>query len=150
MTQARDAAGQFVSRFDPETVDRIFERIAEGEPAAPILRELDIPKRSFYDWLEKNVDMAAAYQKAREAGEEVIAADCLAIADDGTNDYVPGKDGPRFDSEHVQRSKLRIDTRLKLLAKWNPKKWGDKVEHSGKLHVAHEDFLAKLPDPAAE
>ena len=27
--------------------------------------------------------------------------------------------------------KLQIETRLKLLAKWNPKKYGDKVTHSG-------------------
>jgi hypothetical protein len=30
-----------------------------------------------------------------------------------------------------KRSKLRIETRLKLLAKWNPKKWGDKLELAG-------------------
>jgi hypothetical protein len=27
--------------------------------------------------------------------------------------------------------KLRIETRLKLLAKWNPKKYGDKVQVGG-------------------
>ena len=32
------------------------------------------------------------------------------------------------DTDHIQRAKLRIDTRLKLLAKWNPKKWGDKLD----------------------
>jgi hypothetical protein len=37
----------------------------------------------------------------------------------------------QLDREHVQRSKLRIETRLKLLAKWNPKKWGDKLELAG-------------------
>lgn len=38
-----------------------------------------------------------------------------------------------MNTEHVQRSKLRIETRLKLLAKWNPKKWGEKVDlnHGG-------------------
>jgi hypothetical protein len=35
----------------------------------------------------------------------------------------------------VEHRKLRIDTRLKLLAKWNPKKYGDKqaIEHSGEV-----------------
>jgi len=34
----------------------------------------------------------------------------------------------------IKHRNLRIDTRLKLLAKWNPKKYGDvsKVEHSGR------------------
>ena len=71
---------------------------------------------------------------ARETGEEVIAQECLAIADDGTNDWMEYQvteytTAYRLNGEHVQRSKLRIDTRLKLLAKWNPKKYGDKVEN---------------------
>jgi hypothetical protein len=33
----------------------------------------------------------------------------------------------QVDSGSVQHAKLRIETRLKLLAKWNPKTWGDRV-----------------------
>ena len=33
-----------------------------------------------------------------------------------------------FDSEHVQRSKLRVETRLKLLAKWDPRRYGDRLQ----------------------
>jgi hypothetical protein len=39
--------------------------------------------------------------------------------------------GPRLNAEHVQRSKLRIETRLKLLAKWSPKKYGERVQVAG-------------------
>ena len=46
-----------------------------------------------------------------------------------------GKDGEsagwELNGDHVQRSRLRIDTRLKLLAKWNPRKYGDKLAHTG-------------------
>ena len=35
-----------------------------------------------------------------------------------------------FNAEHVQRSKPRIETRLKLLAKWS-KKYADRMTHSG-------------------
>jgi hypothetical protein len=30
------------------------------------------------------------------------------------------------DSEWISRSRLRVETRLKLLAKWDPKRYGDK------------------------
>ena len=33
----------------------------------------------------------------------------------------------KLNGEHVQRSKLRIETRLKLLACWNPSKYGNKT-----------------------
>jgi hypothetical protein len=57
----------------------------------------------------------------------------LDIADNATNDWMEkqGKDGTelyQLNGEHIQRSKLRIETRLKLLAKWNPRKWGEKVD----------------------
>lgn len=66
-----------------------------------------------------------------------------------------GKDGQpvgwMLNGDHVQRSKLRIETRLKLLAKWNPKKWGDKLDlnHAGKDGGPLE-FLVKVDrDPGA-
>ena len=43
--------------------------------------------------------------------------------------------GPRVNAEHIQRSKLRIETRLKLLAKWNPKKYGDKLALEGEIGI---------------
>ena len=45
-----------------------------------------------------------------------------------------GEDGgksPKFNAENVQRSKLRAWARLQLLAKWQPKKYGDKLELTG-------------------
>jgi hypothetical protein len=68
-------------------------------------------------------------------GFDAIAEEALEIADDGSNDWMERrrKDGSTeevVNSEHVQRSKLRIETRLKLLAKWSPKRYGDKQTHS--------------------
>jgi len=44
----------------------------------------------------------------------------------------------------IEHRKLRIDTRLKLLAKWNPKKYGDKqaIEHSGEINVGLADRIS--------
>jgi hypothetical protein len=43
-----------------------------------------------------------------------------------------GPDG-KIDAGSVAHAKLRAEHRLKLLAKWNPKKYGDKIqaEHTG-------------------
>jgi hypothetical protein len=72
--------------------------------------------------------VSQAIARARESGFDYLAAECLEIAEDGSNDYMASKHGPVLDTEHVQRSKLRIETRLKLLAKWDPKRYGDKVQ----------------------
>lgn len=71
--------------------------------------------RTVYDWIEADAELAARFERAREIGFDAIAEDILTNVD---NVVAIG--------EHIQRSKLQVETRLKLLAKWHPKKYGDK------------------------
>lgn len=122
------------TKYTPELVAEICERLSKGEPMAVICRDEGMPSpRTVRDWMADSESVSAAIARAREDGEDWLAAECLEIADDTSRDFVETENGKALDREHVQRSKLRIDTRLKLLAKWNPKKWGDKVamEHTG-------------------
>lgn len=47
------------------------------------------------------------------------------------------KFGPQLDTEHVQRSRLRVDTLKWQASKLVPKKYGDKIhqEHSGEVAI---------------
>lgn len=123
----------------PALVDEICERISKGEPLRQICRDEHMPHwTAVYNWIKEDDDIALRIARARELGHDAIAEECLDIADDGTNDWMQKElDNGRvievLNSEHVQRSKLRIETRLKLLAKWNPKKYGEKIDlnHGG-------------------
>jgi hypothetical protein len=109
----------------------ICARLATGEPHTVILRDLGLKVRTVNDWRAQDKDIAAQFDEARELGYDAIAADCLEIADDGSRDYTTTTDGREVpDHDHISRSKLRIETRLKLLAKWDPRRYGDKVQHS--------------------
>jgi hypothetical protein len=60
----------------------------------------------------------------------------LEISDDGRNDWMQrrGNDergGWELNGEHIQRSRVRIDTRKWLLSKMLPKVYGDKSEVAG-------------------
>ena len=111
----------------------ICERIAQGETLASICRSEGMPGRvTVYDWMAEHEDLADAFARAREAGMDAIADQAMQIADDGSNDtYVDDKGFQRVDNDVVQRSRLRVETRLKLLAKWSPGKYGDKLELAG-------------------
>lgn len=74
--------------------------------------------RTIYDWMEKLPEVSASIARARDLGEDAIAARLREIARGGIGS-----------SGDVQRDKLIVDTDLKLLAKWNPKRWGDRVEN---------------------
>ncbi len=127
------------TKYTPELADRICERIAGGESLRAICRDETMPADSTVrGWdTDDREGFSAPYARAREAGCEAVADEILEIADDSTNDFMERRRGDGsiemvFDSEHVQRSRLRIDTRKWLLSKMLPKKYGDRLELSGK------------------
>jgi hypothetical protein len=87
-----------------------------------------------------------------EYGTHAMAHEAVRIADDATNDWMSDQeDGGgvayKLNGEHIQRSRLRIDTRLRLIGKWNRKIYGDKVnvENTTKVEEAStEDLIAEL------
>ena len=64
------------------------------------------------NWQDADAAFARAIARAREAGFDQIAMDALAIADDKEDDPASRR--------------VRTDVRLKLLAKWDPKRYGDR------------------------
>lgn len=126
------------STFTQEVGEQICLRLSNGEPLRQICRDDGMPSWStVYNWIDDNPSFAALFACARARGEDSIAAECMEIADDARNDYMDKLNaegevvGQQLNAEHVQRSKLRIETRLKLLAKWNPKKYGDRTVLAG-------------------
>jgi len=129
------------SSYDPVVAEKICELLSEGVPLSEICRMEGMPPwRNIYFWMARDEDLSAHIARAREMGYDNIAEECLDIADNSTNDWMDrefrnahGKiEVERVaDTEHIQRSKLRIETRLKLLAKWKPEKYGDKTIIAG-------------------
>lgn len=120
--------------FTSELATAICERISKGEPLAQICRDEGMPHpTTFRDWcdagreLDSGLSLVIAYARAREDGFDAIAVDCLHIADESGSDTKIGREGQEVcDSEWISRSKLRVETRLKLLAKWDPKRYGER------------------------
>ena len=139
------------STYDPDVSVVICERLADGEPLAAICRSLGIGRTTVYDWQREQADFAERIARAREAGFDRIAEDCLEIADDGRGDsYEDDEGNVRTNPEVVQRSKLRVETRLKLLAKWDPRRYGERTTtevtgaNGGPVQVNDGDMAAKL------
>ncbi|NYT45129.1 hypothetical protein H0A64_09875 [Alcaligenaceae bacterium] len=102
--------------------------------------------RTVYAWIAKDVDgLAARIAQARELGHDAIAEQCLDIADDEQHDWVNTRKGVLTNDVAIGRAKLQIHTRLQLLAKWNPKKYGEKqdINLTGKLDVAATILAAR-------
>ena len=110
----------------------ICARLAKGEPLAQICRDGHMPaSRTVSDWKAAHPEFAADFAHAREEGFDHIAAECMDIADETAFDTIQTEGGDRANTEWISRSKLRVETRLKLLAKWDPKRYGDRLAVGG-------------------
>lgn len=110
----------------------VIAGLSKGTPLTVICAEIGVTDDTVRNWQAADEEFSRAIARARLTGFDVIAMETLEIADDGTNDWMEkrSKDGSTYyelNGEHVTRSKLRVETRLKLLAKWDPKRYGDKT-----------------------
>jgi len=108
-----------------DKADDIIEWISEGKTLRDWCRiEGNVSFRAVYDWIEKDANFASRFARAREVGGHAIANECLAIIDEMPPPSATGG----TDAGHVQWQKARVETRLKLLAKWFPKQYGDRIQ----------------------
>lgn len=90
---------------------------------------------TIYNWLldPQKKGFLEQYLVSRNIQAEGMFEELLDIADNGSNDFYEREnaDGTTFevpDTEHIQRSRLRVDTRKWYLSKVLPKKFGDKLD----------------------
>lgn len=124
------------SEFSKAKADAICERIADGESLRKICQDDDMPnKATVFRWLIANPSFSDQYARAREAQADALFDDSIDIADDARNDWMArygidddGKPlaGWQANGEHIQRSRLRIDTRRWMAGKLKPKVYGEK------------------------
>ncbi|MEN2787565.1 hypothetical protein ACFOKI_02905 [Sphingomonas qilianensis] len=109
----------------------ICDRLIDGLSLREICRGDDVPsKKTVCQWLADDETFRLRYAVAREMQADALVDEILEISDDGTNDWTQrrGKDGEdvtALDAEHVQRSRLRVDSRKWIAARLAPKKYGD-------------------------
>ena len=130
------------SMYSEELAEAICERLAQGEPMARICDDEDMPAfRTVLKWEANNPEFGRLSSRAREMGTHYMADDCIRIADETGPDPA--------------EKRIRIDTRIRLIGKWNRKIYGDKQqhEHTGKdggpiqyadLSALTDDELRKL------
>ncbi|NDF51355.1 MAG: terminase [Betaproteobacteria bacterium] len=123
------------SKYTEELAAEIAQRLSDGEPLRQICRDAHMPHwTNIYEWMARDQDLSVRIARAREAGYDKMAEECLEIADTPNfgEKRTEHEDGVSVTTEDMLgHRKLQIETRLKLLAKWNPKKYGDRVTMAG-------------------
>lgn len=144
------------SKYCKEITNEICLRLAHGESLRQICRSEHIPDiGTILDWLidDRKVEFHQQYARAREIQAEYMFDEIIDIADDGSNDWmeIETKSGRVIEvgnHEHMNRSRLRVDTRKWYLSKVLPKKFGEKtqVEHSGTIDLNAKNILQAVEE----
>ena len=102
-----------------------------------------------------NVEFRDQFTRAGEERADLFADQIIRIADDGSLDTTTrqdknGNDYEQVNSDHINRSRLMVDARFRLMAILAPKKYSEKVinEISGPSGgpVQVEEVLPDLSD----
>lgn len=122
------------SSFSQDKADQVVARVSEGEPLAAVCRDMQIGLTTWYEWVKARPALAEAIARAREAGFDMIAVEALKIADtpvEGVREKSTALGLEVTREDMLGHRKLQVETRLKLLAKWDPKRYGEKIAVGG-------------------
>jgi len=142
------------TKYTPEIARIICEKLSEGIPLRQICRENEgFPAwRTVYDWMWRDQELSTAIARARDIGYDALAEECLYIADTPhigikkvySSGAEEGEDSMTITEEDMLgHRKLQIETRLKLLAKFNPKKYGEFKQPDNVIDVTMIDVDIK-------
>jgi hypothetical protein len=138
-----------ISKYTDKLADEIVARLSTGETLRSICRDKKMPIwTTVYDWMDRYPEFSLRIARARELGYDAIAEEALRIADtpilgETIKESKFGTEVTRADM--LGHRKLQIETRLKLLAKWSPKRYGDTKQEDKEDKIVYVDNLE--PDP---
>lgn len=116
----------------PKIIDEVVDWLATGKTIRAYCRQDGKPsKDAVYDYINaQGEEVERRIVRARARGADDIAEEGLEILDECAEK-----------PELANACKARFDGRMRLLAKWNSGRYGDKsqVEHSGKVELPAMD-----------
>jgi hypothetical protein len=102
----------------------LCDHVADGNTVISWCRKRQIRPQTVNKWMDKIPGFEVSLARARRSQYDAMADECVAIADE------------EFETnEQVQRARLRVETRLKLLAKWDPQRYGDRLIEDKEVRV---------------
>jgi len=104
--------------YNQEIAEMILDKLADGKPMKVICKEEGMPGyMSVLRWQRRHPEFGDLVARAKVDGTHALADECIEIADEKKADPADRR--------------VRIDTRLRLIGKWNATIYGDKVAVGG-------------------
>ena len=101
------------------------------------VKESEISLVTFYKWIASNKELQSIYNYAREVRSDILFEEIIYIADnqdlgeeisEETNEFGDIIKTTTKKGDMIRQRQLRIDARKWVVAKMQPKKYGDKID----------------------
>jgi hypothetical protein len=87
-------------------------------------------------WRSSKPEFSDLYDRAQAKRAHLHAEEVIAIADNADNDYTYDQDGNQIaNTEHIARTKLRMEARKWIASKLANKMYGDKMQQETTINV---------------
>lgn len=117
------------TKWNTLQIEEIFGEIATGKTIEDAqLAVMGTVDQRFHQLIIQDPELYTMYRRALEARALVVGEKIFDIVDDDTKDTLAGKHGDIPNMAAVGRSKLRAETRLRVMAAWNNKLYGEKKD----------------------
>jgi hypothetical protein len=136
-----------------EVIDAVLDLVDDGKSLTQACKEVGFPRKTVEGWIESDSTFSARYLRARANRAEKLFEEALTIQDEKPDCVIDlnadGEGGrSRIDPGFVSWQKNRVDLRMRMIAKMEPHKYGDRVElaHSGEIKQSGAVDLSNLSD----
>lgn len=148
------------STYTQKVADEILRRMSMGETLYAICDEPAMPTRTaVFKWRQARPEFDTSYARAREDQMHAWADQVISFADNGVEDILRDGDGnpilkkngdPQLYREHIDRTRLRIETRKWLMAKILPTVFGDRLNIDATHTIESKDDAEILMELRSE
>lgn len=132
----------------------LFSRVAGGakiDDAVMAVKGVTPQGCYFYEMINADPLLHAQYMAAKKAYSLKIGEDLFDIVDDQSRDTLAGKHGEQSNMAAVSRDKLRAETRIRYIASYNSKLFGEKKDQVNvQVNVNHAETLEAARDRAKQ
>lgn len=105
---------------NPDNVEDVLEKIAEGATLQKVSREMKQPYTCLHRFFESTDERKAAYAAARKAWADSKQDEAMEIADEVL-----------ADKDEVAKAKLRVEVRQNQARAYHKERWGDPKDQAG-------------------
>lgn len=131
-------------------VEDILKKISGGMPINDAVAEVKGHERCAAETEEftylcaVDPELHDQYMRACKSRAIIVGEEILKIADDPKDDTLPGRWGDIPNQAAVNRAKLKVETRTKLMSSWFPKLFSEK--NSTQVNVQINNHAARLEE----